>query len=71
MVVDRLVVKSDIGTRLADLLEQCLKLADGLAVVELADTKATGAAANRGRNATHERLISPRIRLPGLRFHHS
>ena len=37
MVVDRLVVKSDIGTRLADSLEQCLKLADGLAVVELAD----------------------------------
>ena len=57
VVVDRLVVKGDIGTRLADLLEQCLKLADGLAVVELADTKATGAAANRGRNANAERLI--------------
>ena len=57
VVVDRLVVKSDIGTRLADSLEQCLKLADGLAIVELADTKATGAVANRGRNATHERLI--------------
>ena len=37
VVVDRLVVKGDIGTRLADSLEQCLKLADGLAVVELAD----------------------------------
>jgi len=57
VVVDRLVVKGDIATRLADSLEQCLKLADGLAVIELADTKATGAAANRGRNATHERLI--------------
>ena len=57
VVVDRLVVKSDIGTRLADSLEQCLKLADGLAVVELADTKASGAAANRGRNANAERLI--------------
>ena len=57
VVVDRLVVKGDIGTRLADLLEQCLKLADGMAVVELADSKATGAAANRGRNATHERII--------------
>ena len=33
VVVDRLVVKSDIGTRLADSLEQCLKLAEGLAVV--------------------------------------
>ena len=57
VVVDRLVVKCDIGTRLADSLEQCLKLADGLAVVELADTKASGAAANRGRNANAERLI--------------
>jgi len=57
VVVDRLVVKSDIGTRLADSLEQCLKLADGLAIVELADQKATSAVANRGRNATHERLI--------------
>ncbi len=57
VVVDRLVVKSDIGTRLADSLEQCLKLADGLAIVELADTKASGAAANRGRNANAERLI--------------
>jgi len=57
VVVDRLVVKGDIGTRLADSLEQCLKLADGLAVIELADSKATGAAANRGRNANAERLI--------------
>ena len=37
VVVDRLVVRADIGTRLADSLEQALKLADGLAVVELAD----------------------------------
>jgi excinuclease ABC subunit A len=57
VVVDRLAVKPDIATRLADSLEQALKLADGLAVVELADSKATGAAANRGRNANAERLI--------------
>ena len=57
VVVDRLVVKSDIAARLADSLEQCLKLADGLAIVELADTKASGATANRGRNANAERLI--------------
>src|SRR5687768_8079163 len=38
VVVDRLVVRPDIGTRLADSLEQCLKLAEGLAVVELADS---------------------------------
>ena len=57
VVVDRLVVKSDIGTRLADSLEQCLKLADGMAVVELADTKASGAKANKGRNENAERII--------------
>ncbi len=44
VVVDRLVVKSDIGTRLADSLEQCLKLADGLAVVELADASSDASA---------------------------
>jgi excinuclease ABC subunit A len=57
VVVDRLVVRNDIGARLADSLEQCLKLAEGMAVVELADTKATGATANRGRNANAERII--------------
>src|SRR6202008_3877472 len=57
VVVDRLVVRPDIATRLADSLEQALKLAEGLAIVELADTKATGATANRGRNANAERLI--------------
>ena len=57
VVVDRLVVKSDIGTRLADSFEQCLKLAEGLAIVEIADSKASGAAANRGRNANAERIM--------------
>src|SRR5271163_1876697 len=37
VVVDRVVVRPDISTRLADSLEQALKLADGLAVAELAD----------------------------------
>jgi excinuclease ABC subunit A len=37
VVVDRIVVRSDISTRLAESLEQCLKLAEGLAVVEFAD----------------------------------
>src|SRR3974377_1748738 len=35
VVVDRLVVRPDIATRLADSLEQALKLADGLAVAEV------------------------------------
>jgi excinuclease ABC subunit A len=37
VVVDRLVVRPDISARLADSLEQALKLAEGLAVAELAD----------------------------------
>ena len=37
VVVDRLAVENDMGTRLADSFEQALKLADGLAYVDLAD----------------------------------
>jgi excinuclease ABC subunit A len=63
VVVDRIVVRPDIAARLADSLEQALKLADGLAVAELAEaTPAEGAAttskANRQRNQTAaERLV--------------
>ena len=42
VVVDRLVVRPDMATRLAELFETALRLADGLAVVEFAD--APGAA---------------------------
>ena len=38
VVVDRIVVRDDIGARLADSLETCLALADGIAVAEFADT---------------------------------
>jgi excinuclease ABC subunit A len=37
VVVDRIVVRSDIGQRLAESFETALKLAEGLAVVEFAD----------------------------------
>ncbi len=37
VVVDRVVVRPDLASRLADSLETALKLADGLAVVEFAD----------------------------------
>jgi excinuclease ABC subunit A len=58
VVVDRLVVRPDISTRLADSLEQALKLADGLAVAELADAApAARAKANKQRNETAERLV--------------
>ena len=43
VVVDRLVVRDSIKTRLADSLETALRLADGLAIAELADaTTKTG-----------------------------
>ncbi|MEW5423115.1 excinuclease ABC subunit UvrA [Amorphus sp. 3PC139-8] len=43
VVVDRVVVREDIATRLADSLETALRLADGIAVAEFADeTEADG-----------------------------
>src|SRR5262245_21850379 len=41
VVVDRVVVRSDLAARLADSLETALKLADGLAVVEFADASSS------------------------------
>jgi excinuclease ABC subunit A len=40
VVVDRIVVRPDIGQRLAESFETALKLADGLAVIEYADAPA-------------------------------
>src|SRR5712675_3244 len=59
VVVDRVVVRGDLATRLADSLETALKLADGLAVVEFADGPAvtSGAKANKSKNETDNRLI--------------
>ncbi len=62
VVVDRIVVREDISARLADSLETCLKLADGLAIAEFADkplpaSETSGEAANKSKNETHERLI--------------
>lgn len=60
VVVDRLVVRDDISARLADSLETALKLADGLAIAELADkplSKSETESANQSKNETHERII--------------
>ncbi|MDO8840327.1 MAG: excinuclease ABC subunit UvrA [Parvibaculum sp.] len=46
VVVDRIVVRPDLGNRLADSFEIALNLADGIAVVEMADAK-KGEAAER------------------------
>ncbi len=39
VVIDRIVIDDDIASRLADSFELALKLADGIAIVELADEK--------------------------------
>ncbi|KAA0694509.1 excinuclease ABC subunit UvrA [Neorhizobium sp. P12A] len=63
VVVDRIVVRSDVSARLADSLETCLRLADGLAVAEFADKPlppeetAAGGSANKSLNETHERVL--------------
>jgi excinuclease ABC subunit A len=61
VVVDRIAVKAGIETRLADSLEQALKLADGIAFAEFADSKsdeaATGKASIKNKTKTAERLI--------------
>lgn len=63
VVVDRIVVRPDLATRLADSLETSLRLSDGLAVAEFADKPlpleetAEGGSANKSANETHERLL--------------
>ncbi|TWD57911.1 excinuclease ABC subunit A [Agrobacterium vitis] len=63
VVVDRVVVRPDMAARLADSLETCLRLADGLAVAEFADKPlppeetAAGGSANKSLNETHERVL--------------
>ena len=48
VVVDRLAVDADMSTRLADSFEQALKLADGLAYIDLADGAVPPPAGGRG-----------------------
>ncbi|MFT0875208.1 excinuclease ABC subunit UvrA [Rhodopseudomonas sp. G2_2311] len=50
VVVDRIVVRPDIGQRLAESFETALKLAEGLAVIEFADAPAAPAAAEPGHD---------------------
>ncbi|MBZ9847611.1 excinuclease ABC subunit UvrA [Mesorhizobium sp. CA14] len=62
VVVDRIVVRGDLATRLADSMETALKLAEGLAVAEFADKPLdaglTGEdSVNKSKNETHERIL--------------
>jgi len=47
VVVDRIVIRPDLGARLADSLEQALDLAEGIAVFEYADEKEENGEAKR------------------------
>ena len=64
VVVDRIVVRPDIGARLAESFETALELADGIAVVEL---RRDENGPKRARPQPHRLLVE--IRLPGLRLH--
>ena len=62
VVVDRVVVREDISARLADSLETCVKLAEGLAIAEFADKplpagETSQESANKSKNETHERIV--------------
>jgi excinuclease ABC subunit A len=59
IVIDRIAVKAGIETRLADSLEQALKLAEGVALAEFADKGETGGgkATLKNKSAGAERLI--------------
>ena len=62
VVVDRIVVRPDMASRLAESFETALELADGLAVVEFADEEAEGEEPRRIR-------LLLEIRLSGVRLH--
>ncbi|MFZ5747022.1 MAG: excinuclease ABC subunit UvrA [Pseudomonadota bacterium] len=51
VVVDRLVVRDDIATRLAESFETALKLAEGLAYVDLVDTTVADVSSSRVQDA--------------------
>jgi excinuclease ABC subunit A len=59
VVVDRIVVRADIATRLADSLETALKLADGLAIAEFADGASSNTTERAAAKARTRALPSP------------
>jgi excinuclease ABC subunit A len=63
VVVDRIVVRPDIGQRLAESFETALKLAEGLAVIEYADAPAAAAPAEKEKKTAkiHDKSGPERI----------
>ncbi len=77
VVVDRIAVKEGIETRLAESFEQALKLAEGLAFVDLADgvvpgreDEAQGGRDEGRRPAAQPHRLFREVRLPRQRLHH-
>jgi excinuclease ABC subunit A len=65
VVVDRIVVKDGIQTRLADSFEQTLKLAEGLAFVDLADgTVAEAMGQHQGLAEARTPFVSSEVETP-------
>jgi excinuclease ABC subunit A len=60
VVVDRLVVRPDIATRLADSFETALQLADGIAIVEFADKPLSGGSPSPRATPTSSRAAAAR-----------
>ena len=55
VVVDRVVVRPDMSARLADSFETALQLSDGIAVVELADSRQRTTSASSSRRSSPAR----------------
>ena len=71
VVVDRIVVRPDMASRLAESFETALELADGLAVIEFAERWQWRKA--RGEPPTPAVALATlllQVRLPGVRLHH-
>src|SRR6266436_2695738 len=65
VVVDRLVVRENIGSRLADSLETALRLADGIVTVELQDSGTGAASASSRPPSARAGLTDPATTKPG------
>ena len=63
VVVDRLVVREGMETRLADSLRTALDLADGIAMLETAPRKAIRSGSHSARNLPVRSVVSPSPRL--------
>ncbi|QNQ08183.1 excinuclease ABC subunit UvrA [Sphingomonas alpina] len=62
VVVDRLVIGSGIATRLAESFESALKLAEGLAYVDLVDTTVAELSSNRVKEAPQKFIAETSVR---------